>query len=95
MSSSISESISSTLSSSLSSSTATIVVPKNPFDEDTFFTDWVTPGLVSGLFVALVFVALVSVGISWMSFEKINFESNIFLIIGFIDVELRAMANTT
>ncbi|KAJ2030014.1 hypothetical protein IWW57_001384 [Coemansia sp. S610] len=66
MSSSISESISSTLSSSLSSSTATIVVPKNPFDEDTFFTDWVTPGLVSGLFVALVFVALVSVGISWM-----------------------------
>ncbi|KAJ2877089.1 hypothetical protein GGH93_000247 [Coemansia aciculifera] len=69
MSTSISDSItSSTLSSLLSStSSSTTVVPKNPFDEDTFFTDWVTPGLVSGLFVALVFVALISVGVSWMA----------------------------
>ncbi|KAJ2905964.1 hypothetical protein GGI21_004100, partial [Coemansia aciculifera] len=59
-------SISEILSSS-SSSTATSVVPKNPFDEDTFFTDWVTPGLVAGLLVGLVFVALISVGVSWMA----------------------------
>ncbi|KAJ2328047.1 hypothetical protein GGI00_004301 [Coemansia sp. RSA 2681] len=64
MSTSISEIL---LSSSTAISTATAVVPKNPFDEDTFFTDWVTPGLVAGLLLALVFVALISVGVSWMA----------------------------
>ncbi|KAJ2826738.1 hypothetical protein FBU31_003363, partial [Coemansia sp. 'formosensis'] len=70
MSTSISETIISSTTSlltSTSSSTATSVVPKNPFDEDTFFTDWVTPGLVAGLFVTLIFIALISVGVSWLS----------------------------
>ncbi|KAJ1883902.1 hypothetical protein LPJ66_010873 [Kickxella alabastrina] len=53
---------------SLSATTTTTTAPTlNPFDEDTIFTDWVTPGLVSGLFVGLIFVVLISVGISWMA----------------------------
>ncbi|KAJ2509652.1 phosphatidylserine decarboxylase 1, partial [Coemansia sp. RSA 2049] len=47
-------------------SSSTLATTINPFDEDTFFTSWVTPGLVSGLIVAGIFVALVSVGVSWM-----------------------------
>ncbi|KAJ2804669.1 hypothetical protein H4R20_002409 [Coemansia guatemalensis] len=50
-----------------SSSESTTIATKNPFDEDTFFTDWVTPGLVSGLFVAILFIGLVMVGISWLA----------------------------
>ncbi|KAJ2851304.1 hypothetical protein IWW36_001201 [Coemansia brasiliensis] len=48
-------------------SSETLTPTKIPFDEDTFFTDWVTPGLVMGLIVALLFVALVMVGISWLA----------------------------
>ncbi|KAJ2888907.1 hypothetical protein FB639_000307 [Coemansia asiatica] len=55
----------SSLTSTLSA-TATATAT-NPFDEDTIFTSWVTPGLVSGLFVGLIFVVVVSVGISWMA----------------------------
>ncbi|KAJ2615680.1 phosphatidylserine decarboxylase 1 [Coemansia sp. RSA 1365] len=32
----------------LTTEESTTFATKNPFDEDTFFTDWVTPGLVSG-----------------------------------------------
>ncbi|KAJ1741315.1 hypothetical protein LPJ78_003891 [Coemansia sp. RSA 989] len=53
------------ITSTLSSETLTPT--KAPFDEDTFFTDWVTPGLVMGLIVALLFMALVMVGISWLA----------------------------
>ncbi|KAJ2382577.1 hypothetical protein GGI05_005608 [Coemansia sp. RSA 2603] len=55
---------SSTLAPTTTATTTTIT---SPFDQDTFFTDWVTPGLVSGLFVALIFVVFISIGVSWMS----------------------------
>ncbi|KAJ2226906.1 hypothetical protein IWW45_007255 [Coemansia sp. RSA 485] len=54
----------------MSSTTSTLsatATATNPFDEDTVFTSWVTPGLVSGLFVGLIFVVVISVGISWMA----------------------------
>ncbi|KAJ2795533.1 hypothetical protein H4R21_005070 [Coemansia helicoidea] len=55
------------LAKSTLTASATATATANPFDQDTFFTDWVTPGLVSGLFVALVFVVLVAVGVSWLT----------------------------
>ncbi|KAJ2784298.1 hypothetical protein H4R18_001184 [Coemansia javaensis] len=34
---------------------------------DTIFTDWVTPGLVSGLMVGAFFFVMVAVGVSWLT----------------------------
>ncbi|KAJ1733278.1 phosphatidylserine decarboxylase 1 [Coemansia biformis] len=56
-----------TLASAATLVESTPTATTNPFDQDTFFTDWVTPGLVSGLFVALIFVVLVAVGVSWLT----------------------------
>ncbi|KAJ2713368.1 hypothetical protein H4R19_002286 [Coemansia spiralis] len=59
--------MSSVLAESTLATSASATATLNPFDEDTFFTDWVTPGLVSGLFVAVIFVVLVAVGVSWLT----------------------------
>ncbi|KAJ2317656.1 hypothetical protein IWW52_003002, partial [Coemansia sp. RSA 2704] len=59
-------SLSDTLASTTSTLSESITPTAVPLD-DTFFTDWVTPGLVMGLIVAFIFTVLVMVGISWMA----------------------------
>ncbi|KAJ2156789.1 hypothetical protein GGF46_004952 [Coemansia sp. RSA 552] len=46
---------------------ATPLAAKAPVGDDTFFSDWVTPGLVMGLIVTFLFIVLVMVGVSWLA----------------------------
>ncbi|KAJ1673871.1 hypothetical protein EV182_004400, partial [Spiromyces aspiralis] len=62
-----SSSSSSTASTSTASEATSQIPTPSPNMDDTFFSGWVTPGLISGLIATTLFFALVSVGISWIT----------------------------